>query len=144
MNRLQKSAWLNLVVVAGCVLISGLGFAVLTQFEANGIINLLIFCVAGCFIVPAFYVFYHRWSIEAGFDEREKIIYRRAFILAARVAIVFLAGICIVPFFILGADSVIRTYYLPAMFLSTLLTTQFAHSMSILSQCLRDETDQRS
>jgi hypothetical protein len=139
MSRLQKSAWINLCVTVGCVLISGLGFAFLTVIGAKGIINLMIFFVTACLVMPASYVFYRRWAVEARFDERERMIYRRAFILAACVAILFQAGVCIVPFFLLGADSVIPIYYLPVIFLSTFFTTQFAHSIAILIQCALEE-----
>jgi hypothetical protein len=139
MNRLQKSAVINLVVMAGCVLIAGLGFDVLTQTNAKGAVYLLIFFVFACLTMPVFFLLYRRWAVEAGFDEREKMIYRRAFILSTSIAIIYLAGICIVPLFVLGGGSAVSVYYLPAIFLSTILAMQFTHSLALLIQCQREE-----
>ena len=50
-----------------------------------------------------------------------------------------LAGICIVPFFVLGGRNVICVYYLPVVFLSTLFTAQFVHSAAILVQCALED-----
>lgn len=143
MNRLQKAAWLNLVVMAGCVFLAGLGFAVTTQLATKGIVYALIFFVAAGLVVPPFLVFYRRWAIEAGFDEREKMIHRRAFLLAACVTLILLAGICIVPFYVLGGQSLIHVYYLPVIFLTTLFAAQFAHSVAILIQCGTEGEDEQ-
>jgi hypothetical protein len=144
MNRLQKSAVINLVVTASCVLIAGLGFAVLTQTNVTGAVYLLIFFVFACLTMPVFFLLYRRWAAEAGFDEREKMIYRRAFILSTAVGLIYLAGICIVPFFVLGGGSVVRVYYLPLVFLSTILTMQFTPSLALLIQCQLEETHEQS
>jgi uncharacterized membrane protein YhdT len=143
MNKLQKAAWFNLAVGAGTALIAGLCFAVLTKMNAKGIDHILIFFIVACVLTPIVYMLYRKKSFEAGFDERERMIYRRAFALSAWVLMAFLAGICIVPFFILGGQNAIRVYYLPLIFASTLFTAQFAHSVAILVQCGLEDEDGR-
>ncbi len=135
MSKLQKSAWVNLAGATCSLLIAGLAFAFLTKMNARGIVYVLVWLVIPCVFAPATHVWLRRKSLEAGFDEREKMIYKRAFAWSAWVLMVFLAGICIVPFFLLGGQNVVRVYYLPLIFLSTLFVAQFAHSMAILVQC---------
>jgi len=135
MSKLQKAAWFNLAMGTGCTLLTGAFFAFLTRTNARGLVYVAISLVSACVLTPVFYMLYRRKSLESGFDEREKAIYKRAFALSAWILMVFLAGICIVPFFFLGGQNVIRVYYLPLIFLSTLFVAQFAHSMAILVQC---------
>jgi len=143
MSKLQKAAWFNLAVTTGCMLAAGLGFAFLTRVNAKGVVYVGIALVSACVLTPVFYVLCHRKGFEASFDEREKMIYRRAFALSAWVLMFFLAGICIVPFLALGGQNVIRAYCLPLIFLSTLFVAQFAHSVAILIQCERENNDGR-
>ena len=86
-------------------------------------------------------VFYRKKSPEAGFDEREKMIYRRAFWMAACALTVFLGCICIIPFFVLGGQNVIKVYYLPLIFLGSLFASQFVHSVAILVMCALEDDD---
>jgi len=135
MNRLQKAAWINLIAVTICVAFAGLCFAFLAKRNARGLDFILICFVVGSLGATAFYFLYHKRSPEARFDEREKMIYSRAFTLSAGITMVFLAGICIVPFYILGGQNLMHVYYLPVIFLTTLFTAQFTHSVAILIQC---------
>jgi hypothetical protein len=135
MSKLQQSAWYNLAGSITCTAIGGLCFAALTRTNAKGFDYILICFVVACLITPPTYILWSRKSLEARFDEREKMINARAFIISAFVLIAFLAGLCIVPFFLLGGQNVIHVYYLPVIFLATLFVAQFAHSMAILVQC---------
>ena len=143
MNRLQKAAWLNLIAGTICVAVAGLCFAFLAKRNARGLDFILICFVVGCLGATAFYFLYHKRLPEARFDEREKMIYGRAFMLSAGITMVFLAGICIVPFYILGGQSLIHVYYLPVIFLTTLFTAQFTHSVAVLIQCELEGDDGR-
>ncbi len=143
MNRLQKAAWLNLVIMAGCVLIVGVGFAVLTELNAKGIVYALIFFAGGSLVIPAIFVLYRRWAVEARFDERERRIHGRAFIWSACITIILLAGICIVPFYVVGGQGLMHVYYLPVIFLTTLFAFQLAHTVVILIQCAIEGEDEQ-
>lgn len=141
MNKLQKAAWFNLGMVTVCMIISIPFFFFLTWRNAKGVDYLLIFFVVACITTPIFYLLHRKKGHEAGFDEREKMINKRAFSFAAMGLTVFLAGICFIPFFVLGGQNVIKVYYLPLIFLSTLFAAQFVHSMAILIQCSMEEED---
>ncbi len=75
------------------------------------------------------------------FDEREKMINRRAFIVAAVAMAIFLGCACTLPFAVLGGQSVIKVYYLPLIFIGTLLTAQFVHSAAVLVMCALEDDD---
>jgi len=141
MSSLQKSAWFNLVGVIVCVLIGGIGFLVLTRMNARGVGNIIVVFVAGCVSGLVTHLVWRKRGFEARLDERERLIYKRSLEWAASAAVAFLACICIVPFFVLGGQNVIRVYYLPLVFLSTLFAAQFVHSAAILVQCAREGDD---
>ncbi len=143
MNRLQKAAWINLVGGAICVAVTGLCFVFLAARNARGLDYILICFVVASLGAPAFYLFYRKRGPEARFDEREKMIYSRAFMLSAGIAMGFLAGICIVPFYVLGGQSLMHVYYLPVIFLTTLFTAQLTHSVAVLIQCELEADDGR-
>ena len=132
MNKLQKSAWFNLGVVTVCMIIAAPCFIFLTAINAKGIDYILTFFVVTCITTPVCYILYRKKGYEADFDEREKMINRRAFSFAAMGLTVFLACVCVIPFFVLGGQNVIKVYYLPLIFLGTLFAAQFVHSMAII------------
>jgi hypothetical protein len=141
MNKLQKAAWFNLGVMTVCMIIAIPCFFFLTSRNAKGIDYILIFFIIACITTPVCYILYRKKGYEAGFDEREKMINRRAFSFAAMGLTVFLACVCVIPFFVLGGQNVIKVYYLPLIFLSTLFAAQFVHSMAIIIQCALEEED---
>lgn len=141
MSKLQKAAWVNLIVVSTCVIVAVPIFLLLAGMNTKGIDYIFIFFIVGSLTSLGAYVLYRKKSPEASFDEREKMIYRRAFILAACALTIFLGCVCIIPFFVLGGQSVIKVYYLPLIFLSTLFAAQFVHSTAILIQCALEDED---
>lgn len=141
MSRLQKAAWFNLAMITICFIISIPCLFFLARVNAKGIEYLLTCFVIACITTPVFYMLYRKKSIEAGFDERKKMINRRAFSCAVMGLTVFLACVCFIPFFVLGGRNVVKVYYLPLIFLSTLFSAQFVHSIAILIQCLLEEED---
>jgi uncharacterized membrane protein YfcA len=143
MNRLQKAAWLNLIAGTICVAIAGLGFVLLARRNARGLDYILVSFVGACLIVPVWYFLYRKRSPEARVDERERMIYSRAFALSAGITMGFLGGICIVPFYVLGGQSLMHVYYLPVIFLTTLFTAQLTHSVAVLIQCELEADDGR-
>ena len=142
MSRLQKSAWVNLIGTAVCVIVAGALFSFLSARNVKGVAHLFICIVVGSLTGLGVFLLSRKKGIEAGFDEREKMIYRRAFIWAAYVLTLFLASACIIPFFILGGQTRIPVYILPALFLGGLFVAQFVHSATILIQCSIEAEDE--
>ena len=141
MSKLQKSAWFNLGMCTVCISISALCVYFLASRNAKGVDYLLVCFIVACLTAPITYIAYKKKGIESGFDERERMIYRRAFSIAVIGLIVFLACVCVVPFFALGGQSLIKVYYLPLIFFSSLFAAQFVHSTAILIQCALEEED---
>lgn len=141
MSKLQKAAWCNLAAVTVCVMIGTAAFLFMASMNAKGVVHVLIFVFVPILMSPGLYIFYSKKSLESRFDEREKMINRRAFIVAAFGLTIFLACVCIFPFFVLGGQNVIKVYYLPLIFLGTLFTTQFVHSAAILVMCALEDDD---
>jgi hypothetical protein len=141
MSRLQKAAWFNLAFITICIMISIPCLFFLARVNAKGIEYLLTCFVMACLVSPVAYVLLKKKSFEVGFDEREKMINRRAFTISVLCLIIFLACICTIPFFVLGGQNVIKVYYLPLIFFCSVFTAQFAHSTAILIQCTLEEED---
>lgn len=135
MNKLQKSAWFNLGMITVCIIISMPFLFYLTKRNAKGIDYIIIFLIVGSITGLAAYLLIRKKGFEAGLDEREKQIYKRAFIWSAMALAAFLGCICFIPFFALGGQNVIKVYYLPMIFLSTLFAAQLVHSTAIIIQC---------
>jgi len=140
-SKLQKSALLNLSMSMVFAMISAAGILFLASVNAKGIVPWLIGLFVCVLISPGVYVLYRKKSFEVRFDEREKMINRRAFIVSAIALAIFLGGACILPFAILGGQSVIKVYYLPLIFIATVLIAQFVHSAAILVMCALEDDD---
>lgn len=141
MSKLQKSAWFNLIMVTVCTIIVLINIFLLARHNAKGIDYLIICLVVGAVATPTLYILQKKKGIESKFDEREKTINRRAFVISVFGMVVFLAGACIIPFFVLGGQNVIKVYYLPVIFFSSLFAAQFVQSMAIIIQCAMEEDD---
>ncbi len=141
MSKLQKSAWLNLGMTMVFAVISTAGILFLASVNAKGVGPLLKGILVCVLISPGVYILYRKKSLEVRSDEREKMIDRRAFIVAAVGLAIFLGCVCTFPFFILGGQSVIKVYYLPLIFIGTLLTAQFVHSAAVLIMCALEDDD---
>jgi len=139
MNKLQKSAWVNLAFVTVCVIVAGIGFASLTSHNAKGMDYIFIGLVAGSITMLVVGLGLRKKGIEAKFDEREKMVNRKAFIGAACTLVIYLWIVCTVPFFLIGGKGVITVSFLPAIFFSGLFVAQITHSGIILVMCLWEE-----
>jgi cell division protein FtsW (lipid II flippase) len=141
MNRLQKSAWFELAVVAVAALVGPLLFYLMARSNAKGIDYVLISVVVGSITFLAVFLVSRKKGFEAGFDEREKTIYKRALVWAVHGLGGALGVACIIPFWVLGGRNVIRVYYLPVIFFGVLFVGQFIHSAAVLIQCALEEED---
>jgi len=142
MNKFQKSAWINLAGVTIGVSLSIICLYLMARSNAKGISYILIFFISGCLTGLAVFPLLRKKGLEAGFDEREKAIHKRAFEWAAVILLAFLACVCIIPFFALGGGSNVPVFYLPVIFFSTFFVAQFVHSAVILIQCQLEAEDE--
>lgn len=132
MTKFQRRAWFEL---AGSVLAGAAGAiapAVLVHLNANGIFDIVIFSII--FLITGLAATIKSIRIFSGFDEREKTIYIRAFIIAAGAFIACSGFISFCIFFIVGGKSLVPIYVLPAMFLIGICMAQFVQPTAILIQ----------
>jgi hypothetical protein len=142
MNKLQKSAWLNLAFVTAVVIFCGIVFSVMVFLKAPGsVIGLVSFMISGAVFALISFMIFRKKGIEAKFDERELKINLKAKLWSLGVLMFFLAYVCIGPFLFLGAKAQVPVYVLPMLFLATLFIAQFVHSAVILIRCMLEDED---
>lgn len=139
MNRLQKRAWVELAGGMICVIIAGTGVGAMVRNNAQGIVMIMTFLVSGG--VTGLVVFIQAFRTFNKYDEREKYIYQRAYILSCAGFIGFLLCASFIIFFTVGGKGVVPVYTLPALFLGGLFFAQIVQSAIILIWCAMEETD---
>ena len=141
MNRLQKRAWIDLAIVTACVALGGTGVGLAVHLNAKGVVGLMSGLISG--LIFGLICGLRSIAIQAKFDEREKKIALRAFIISSYVFVIFLGYASFTVLFIVGAKSSTPTYTLPVLFLVGLFLSQFVQSASILIQFAREQADER-
>lgn len=139
MSKLQKSAWFNLAGVTITGIIGAAAILFMAKINTKGVEYVLISIFVPVLASPGLYTYCRKKSIESRFDERERMIYSRSLMVAAFGLTIFLACVCIIPFFVLGGQNVIKVYYLPLIFFSALFIAQFVNSAAIIVQCALEE-----
>ena len=139
MNRLQKRAWGELVGVVVCVIVAGIGIGVLVNANAQGIWYIVVTLVAGgtAGLVGSVYNF----VMLKKYDERERKIYRQAFLISTYAFVGYIVGFVFIAFFSVGGKGVISVSVLPAMMLGGLFIGQAVQSGVILIRCAMEEAD---
>lgn len=141
MTKLQKDAWVNLIACTVCVIIAIPLLYAMKRTNAQGLEYVIIAVVAGGLAAPICIL---QWKkTEAGFDEREKLIKRKAYIWSTYVLTVYALLLCYIPFFVVGAAGVIPVYYLPVFLLVGLFVAQLTQSSIILVLCTLEDADGR-
>jgi uncharacterized membrane protein (DUF485 family) len=141
MNRLQRRAWIDLAIVTACVALGGAGVGLMVHLNAKGIVGLMSFLICG--LIIGLISSLRSIAIQAKFDEREKKIALRAFIISSYFFVIFLGYASFTVFFIVGGKSSTPTYTLPVLFLIGLFLSQFVQSAAILIQFTREQADEQ-
>jgi hypothetical protein len=68
------------------------------------------------------------------FDERDKLIQRRAGLAGFAFAHLFVGLACMIPFFVLGSKASISVRWLPQIFMGACFTHFFFYSITILCE----------
>jgi len=141
MTKLQKSAWFNLAGITVLGIIGVAAILYMAKTNTRGVEYVLICIFVPVLVSPGLYIYCRKKSIESRFDERERVIHSRSLRVAAFGLTIFLACVCMLPFFVLGGQNVIKVYYLPLIFFSALFIAQFVHSAAILVMCALEDDD---
>ena len=134
MNRIQKMAWYNLIVIFAVIIIVSVVFAVLYHIYglpyARGSLGMLgLFGLLG----PSAILFRAKPG-KVDFDERDLLIQRKSTAIAYSVFwVLWIAG-SMITWAIKGAENQISVNILPIMVMLGGLTVVLVQSIAILSQ----------
>ena len=140
MTQLQKNAWIELVAVSICTLVASIIYCALISYNVKGLHHIVIMVVVGG-LAGTITNLFHRRHITKHFDERERKIYVRAKMWGFGIFLLWFAGGCFVPFFVLGSKSSIPVHIPPVFFLLGIFIAQLVQSAAILIRCSMESDD---
>jgi hypothetical protein len=137
MNRQQKIAWFQLVVIAIAAVASVVNSVPYMQRHGYTFSQAwwlgsgwpVVLCV---FLVVLAPVFYRKKKGQINFDERDLIIDRRASRIALGASYFFFIAACATLWFAVGIDTAIPAYWLGRIILGGWLTAATAHALTTL------------
>ena len=134
MNRVQKIAWSLVItistgVIAGCVAFAVLYFKIGMPKAVAGFALIGIAGLGG--FSP---LIFRKDKGKVTFDERDKLIKRRAALAGFAASYLFVGLACMLPFSILGPKASISVGWLPNIFGGAALSAFFVTSVAILVQ----------
>ncbi len=134
MNRAQKTAWLLVITISAGFVLSCI--AVVILYIKTGMPTALagfMFMAVAAFggLGP---LIFKKDKGSITFDERDKLIKRRAALAGFGTSYLFVCLACMIPFSILGPKASISVIWLPNIWAGTFLTAFFVHSVAILVQ----------
>jgi len=134
MNRAQKIAWSLVIIISVSFILSCIAVAIL--YVKIGMPKALVgFVLIGIAGLGGFSpLIFRKDKGKVTFDERDKLIKRRAALAGFGTSYLFVGLACMVPFFVLGPNNSISVTWLPMVFGGTGLSHFFAHSVAVLVQ----------
>jgi hypothetical protein len=136
MNRMQKMAWFNLIVISLALGLSVAAFSIgyfifgapARQAAAgSGFIGIMGF--SG--LSP---ILFRKDKSKVQYDERDTAIQRKSVIIAYSIFWVLFVAAAMIPWFILGPNGTITTNYLPWMVFGGMFTVMLLQSIVTLSE----------
>jgi hypothetical protein len=134
MNRYQKIAWFNLIVIAATVILTSAAIAV--EFHLRGYATVGLFFV-GILVLLKFTPWLFRKPQSAGgvaTDERDDLILTRAVTYAWTTFWWVLVVSCFLLWFIIGPENSVPTIALPLLAFGGAMVHKTASSVAILVQ----------
>lgn len=144
MNRAQKTAWLLVITISAGFVLSCI--AVVILYIKSGMPTALagfMFMAVAAFggLGPSIF---KKDKGSVTFDERDKLIKRRAALACFGTSYLFVGLACMIPFFILGSKASISVIWLPNIWMGTFMIAFFVHSVAILIQYGRADKGEQS
>ena len=136
MNRYQKIAWFNLIVVSLALGLSVIAFSIGYFFfgvpacqavAGFGFIGIMGFCG----LSP---VLFRKDKSKVQFDERDTAIQRKAVIAAYATFWLLFVAAAMIPWFIIGPNGTITVNYLPWMVFGGMFVVVLMQSIATLTQ----------
>ena len=134
MNRAQKMALTMVITTLSAFLLSCIAVAIL-YFKVGmprALLGFLLMCLSG--LAGFSPLIFKKDKGKVIFDERDKLIKRRAALAGFGASYLFVGLACMIPFSILGPEATISVIWLPNIFMGTGLSLFFVTSVAILVQ----------
>jgi len=134
MNREQKVA-LSLVVTTLAAAVAST-VAILVLYRRVGMpealkgLAFMGFSGLGCLSIFIF----KKEKGKVTFDERDKLIQKRAALAGFALAYLFVGLACFIPFYVMGRQALISVRWLPRIFIGACITHLFFYSITILCE----------
>ena len=134
MNRAQKIALYNLIVIMASLTFTGaaVGILAIVQGIPKALGGLGFLGILGLIGLPPILFFKKRGQL--GFDERDLLIYNRASLVAYSLFWVFFTATCMVPWLVLERGARVPVVVLPCMLAGGFVIVQLIQSIAILIQ----------
>jgi hypothetical protein len=136
MNRWQKIAWFNLIVIITALILSitavgllyfAVGLPIHRALGGFGFIGI-------CGIMGLSPLIYKKQPGKVSLDERDLLIHRKASLGAYSIFWLLFVLAAMIPFFILGHTGTISVKYLPAMVGGGMITVTLVQSIVTLEE----------
>lgn len=134
MNRNQKMAWFNLIVIVASLTISGtaIGISTILYGMPTALGGLGFLGIAA--LIGMSPILFRKRRGQISFDERDQLIYKRATLAAYSTFWFFFTAACMIPWWILETGAKIRVVVLPCMLAGGFIIVQLVQSVTILVQ----------
>ena len=134
MNRLQKIAWYNLIIIATSCVLSGAAVGALATIvgipRALGGLGLMGICGLMGFSP----ILFREKRNQVGFDERDQLIQKKAMLIAYSTFWICFVSACMIPWSIIGPSGSISVNALPSIVLGGFIILMLVQSVAILVQ----------
>ena len=143
MNRTQKKAWFNLTVTVVTLLLAAAAIGTLAIIVGmpralGGLGFLGLWGLLG--LEPVLFRA-KPGQPTVDFDERDLQIDRKATLGAFAITYVYFVAACMITWFIVGPDGVVRVVVLPGIVAGGFITSQIVRSVAILVQYKEGDKD---
>ena len=134
MNRVQKIAWSLVITISLGFILSCIAVAILyvKLGMPKALAGLGFMGIAGLGGFSP--LIFRKDKGKVTFDERDKLIKRRAALAGFATSYLFVGLACMIPFSILGLKASISVTWLPNIFMGAALSAFFVTSVAILVQ----------
>jgi len=136
MNRQQKIAWFNLIVVSLALGLSVIAFSI--GYFIFGVSVHQASAGFGFMGIMGFYglnpVLFRKGKSKVQFDERDTAIQRKSVIIAYSIFWVLFVAAAMIPWFIIGPNGTITTNYLPWMVFGGMCVVMLLQSIVTLNE----------
>jgi len=134
MNRAQKIARYNLIIIVASLAIGSVAIGILAILRGMPKALGGLWFLGICGLIGLSPILFRKKRGEVSFDERDQLIHKRATLVAYSVFWVFFAAACMIPWWILETGARIRVVVLPVMFAAGFVIVNLVRSVAILVQ----------